>query len=165
VDCFSSVAVVTVHARIAFVAQRSVLSKTIIPDLRSRSGRLAIHTQITPALLEEFDFTPTPRVLFRSDQWIDSTVFPTTWPLLDQATPAWLSARRVRLIGMDVPSVDALHSTGMPLHHVIDRAGLYILENLALHHVEPGVYNLIALPLRIKGGNGSPIRAVLQTRD
>ncbi len=31
--------------------------------------------------------------------------------------------------------------------------------------VAPGVYNLIALPLRIKGADGSPIRAVLQTRD
>lgn len=120
---------------------------------------------ITPALLEEFDFAGTPRVLFRSDTWSDTTVFPKSWPLLDTATPAWLAARGVRLIGLDVPSVDTLTSTGMPMHHVIDRAGLFILENLDLRDVAPGVYDLIALPLRIKGGDGSPIRAVLQTRD
>ena len=48
---------------------------------------------------------------------------------------------------------------------LIDRAGLFILENLDLRNAAAGVYDLIALPLRIKGGDGSPIRAVLQTRD
>jgi arylformamidase len=85
--------------------------------------------------------------------------------MLDPATPAWLAERGVRLIGLDIPSVDTLTSTGMPMHHVVDRAGLFILENLDLREAAPGVYNLIALPLRIKGADGSPIRAVLQTRD
>jgi arylformamidase len=120
---------------------------------------------ITPALLEQLDFKDTPRVLFRSDTWSDTAVFPTNWPVFDPATPAWLAARAVRLIGLDVPSVDTLTSLGMPMHHVIDRAGLFILENLDLRNAAAGVYDLIALPLRIKGGDGSPIRAVLQTRD
>lgn len=122
-------------------------------------------TLITPALLAGSDFAGTARVLFRSDTWTDTTVFPTAWPMLDPATPAWLAAQGVRLIGLDVPSVDSLTSTGMPMHHVIDRAGLFILENLDLRNVMAGVYDLIALPLRIRGGDGSPIRAVLQTRD
>ncbi len=120
---------------------------------------------ITPALLDQFDFKGTPRVLFRSDTWSDTTVFPTHWPVFDPATPAWLAARGVRLVGLDVPSVDTLTSSGMPMHHVIDRAGLFILENLDLRNVAAGIYDLFALPLRIKGGDGSPIRAVLQTRD
>ena len=123
------------------------------------------HDLITPALLESIDFAKTPRVLFRSDTWSDTTIFPKHWPVLDRDTPPWLAARGVRLIGLDVPSVDTLTSSGMPMHHVIDRAGLFILENLDLRDVEPGIYDLIALPLRIKGGDGSPIRAVLQTRD
>ena len=123
------------------------------------------HAVITPTLLEGYDFTGIPRVLFRSDTWTDMTRFPSVWPMLDPTTPAWLAARGVRLIGLDVPSVDTLTSTGMPMHHVVDRAGLFILENLDLQGVAPGVYDLIALPLRIKGADGSPIRAVLQTRD
>lgn len=123
------------------------------------------HALITISLLEEFDFAKTPRVLFRSDTWTDTKVFPTAWPMLDKATPAWLATKGVRLIGFDTPSVDSLTSTGMPMHHVVDRAGLCILENLDLRNALAGTYNLIALPLRIKGGDGSPIRAVLQTRD
>ncbi len=76
--------------------------------------------------------------------------------------PAWLAARGVRLVGLDVPSVDKLTSTGMPIHHIIERAGLFILESLDLHEVPAGVYELIALPLRIRGADGSPIRAVLR---
>ncbi len=128
-----------------------------VVDIRS-------HSLITPALLANVDFTGTPRVLFRSDTWTDMSKFPTEWPMLDQSTPAWLVERGVRLIGLDVPSVDTLTSSGMPMHHVIDRAGLFILENLDLRNAAPGVYQLIALPLRIKGGDGSPIRAVLQTQ-
>ena len=123
------------------------------------------HDLITPTLLAGLDFAGTPRVLFRSDTWTDTSAFPTTWPMFDPATPAWLAARGVRLIGLDVPSVDTLTSSGMPMHHTIDRAGLFILENLDLRDVTAGIYELIALPLRIKGADGSPIRAVLQTRD
>ena len=123
------------------------------------------HLFITPEVLAGVDFAGTPRILFRSDTWTDMTKFPTEWPVLDMSTPAWLAERGVRLIGLDIPSVDTLTSVGMPMHHTIDRAGLFILENLDLRDVAPGVYDLIALPLRIKGADGSPIRAVLQTRD
>lgn len=122
------------------------------------------HATITTALLAAHDFTATPRVLFRSDAWPDPAVFPSRWPLMAADVPAWLGARGVRLIGLDVPSVDSLAGGGMPLHHACDAAGLIILENLDLHAVAPGVYDLIALPLRLRGGDGSPVRAVLLSR-
>ena len=119
-------------------------------------------TLITPALLAAHDFAATPRVLFKSDSWTDPAVFPTTWPLMSADTPAWLAARGVKLIGLDVPSVDHITSKDLPLHHACDAAGLVIVENLDLRAVAPGVYELIALPLRIQGGDGSPLRAVLR---
>jgi kynurenine formamidase len=36
-----------------------------------------------------------------------------------------------------------------------------ILENLFLADVPPGVYHLIALPLKLSGADGSPVRALL----
>ena len=76
--------------------------------------------------------------------------------------PAWLAERGVTLVGLDVPSVDELTSKGLPRHHRIDAAGLLLLESLDLRGVEPGVYELIALPLRLRGADGSPVRAVLR---
>ena len=58
--------------------------------------------------------------------------------------------------------IDMITSSKLPRHHLFNDAGLLILENLLLDAVQPGVYELIALPLRLKGGDGSPVRAVLR---
>jgi arylformamidase len=121
------------------------------------------HAAITTALLAPQDFKGTPRVLFKSDTWTDFAVFPREWPLMAPDVPAWLAARGVKLVGLDVPSVDHIKSTDLPIHHACDAANLVILENLDLRAITPGVYELIALPLRIQGGDGSPIRAVLRS--
>ena len=121
------------------------------------------HTTITIALLAAHDFADTPRVLFKTDAWADATTFPVDWPLLAADVPAWLAQRGVILCGFDVPSVDAPTSKDLPIHHALGRAGIVILENLDLRAVAPGVYELIALPLRIVGGDGSPVRAVLRS--
>jgi arylformamidase len=123
------------------------------------------HATVTTALLAAHDFSKTPRVLFKSDSWPDPAVFPPDWPLMAADVPAWLAARGVKLVGLDVPSVDHLTSKDLPIHHACDAAGVVILENLDLRAVAPGVYELIALPLKIRGGDGSPVRAVLRTLD
>jgi arylformamidase len=120
------------------------------------------HQTITTALLAAHDFSATPRVLFKSDSWTDPTVFPSTWPLMTPDVPGWLAAHGVKLVGLDVPSVDRIDSKDLPIHHACDAANLVILENLDLRAIAPGVYELIALPLRIQGGDGSPLRAVLR---
>lgn len=117
---------------------------------------------ITPAALAAHDFAGTPRALFRTDAWTQPDAFPPAWPLLAPDLPAWLAERGVGLVGLDVPSVDAPDSKELALHHALDRAGILILENLDLRGVEPGCYELIALPLRVRGGDGSPVRAVLR---
>lgn len=78
--------------------------------------------------------------------------------------PAWihrLAERDVPLLGTDLPSVDAVDSRELPAHHACVEAGIQVLENLVLDHVEPGRYELRALPLRLEGGDASPVRAVL----
>lgn len=123
------------------------------------------HAIISPALLTAQSFLPTPRVLFKSDHWANPTEFPGDWPLLTPDMPAWLAEHGVQLIGLDVPSVDHLKSQYLPIHHALDAAGIIILENLDLSAVVAGTYELIALPLKICAGDGSPIRAILRSRD
>lgn len=120
------------------------------------------HAELSPALLAPHDLAGTPRVLFRTDTWTDPARFPDRWPVLTPDAPAWLAARGVRLVGMDVPSVDQIDSKDLPIHHALDAAGIVILENLDLAAIRPGRYELIALPLRVRGGDGSPVRAVLR---
>ncbi len=67
------------------------------------------------------------------------------------------------LLGLDVPSVNALDSKDLPIHHALFRSGIAILESVDLSGVAPGAYELIALPLRLSGGDGSPVRAILRS--
>ena len=67
------------------------------------------------------------------------------------------------LVGMDTPSVDPFDSKTLDAHHALFRGGVAILEGLVLDGVPEGVYELIALPLRLAGLDASPVRAVLRT--
>jgi arylformamidase len=112
--------------------------------------------------LEGFDLAAAPRVLLRTGAWPDSRRFPDAVPVLGEGVPAWLGERGVVLLGVDVPSVDALDSKTLPTHHALRAAGVMILEGLDLAGVPEGVYELAALPLKIAGADGAPVRAVLR---
>lgn len=118
---------------------------------------------IRRADLDGVDLAGTPRLLLRTGTWTDPRCFPASIPVLDADMPAWLHERGVILLGLDVPSVDVLDSKTLPIHHALGRYGIGILESLDLSRVPSGVYELIALPLKLVGADGSPVRAVLRT--
>lgn len=102
-------------------------------------------------------------VLLKTASWQDRSEFPGAWPVFDPAIAEWMQANGVRLLGVDVPSVDPETSKELPMHHAMNRNGRFILEGIVLDDVAAGVYQLAALPLKIRGGEGSPVRAVLYT--
>jgi arylformamidase len=75
----------------------------------------------------------------------------------------YLGQLGVVLYGADAPSVDASDSKTLPGHHALLRNGISILEGIDLSDVEDGLYELVALPLKILGGDGCPVRAVLRS--
>jgi arylformamidase len=66
------------------------------------------------------------------------------------------------LFGSDAPSIDHVDSKTLPGHKALRRNHIAILEGLLLTGVPDGDYELIALPLKIEGGDGSPVRAILR---
>ena len=131
------------------------IGPAMVVDVRGRA-------LITVADVAAIDLTGIPRILFKTDGWQDRTQFPTTIPLLDTGVPEYLCSQGVILVGMDVPSLDHLDSKDLPIHHALGRAGITILESIVLRDVPPGRYELIALPLKIVGADGSPVRAILR---
>lgn len=65
----------------------------------------------------------------------------------------------VQLIGTVHESIEQDYP--YPLHKLVLESDIIILENLELRHVEPGIYRLAVLPLKIEGAEASPCRAVL----
>jgi arylformamidase len=103
----------------------------------------------------------TSRLLVKTGQWNDSTIFPDKIPVIAADVPAWLQKNGVKLLGLDLPSVDEIDSKSLQNHHALARAGVAIIESLELSNVASGIYHLAALPLKIAGGDGAPIRAIL----
>jgi arylformamidase len=102
-----------------------------------------------------------PRLLLKTGGWKDSTVFPSWIPVIAPDVPEWLGARRVKLLGLDLPSVDPIEAKKLVNHHALAAAGIAIVESLDLTGVEAGTYHFSGLPLRIEGGDAGPVRAVL----
>ena len=68
----------------------------------------------------------------------------------------------IKVVGVDYLSVEKFHNPGAPAHHVLLGAGTIVIEGLNLRDVEPGVYEMFCLPLRIVGSDGAPARVVLR---
>jgi len=103
----------------------------------------------------------TSRLLVKTGRWNDSTVFPDKIPVIAADVPGWLQKNGVRLLGLDLPSVDEIDSKSLQNHHALAAAEVAIVESLDLSNVAPGIYHFAALPLKIVGGDGAPVRAVL----
>jgi arylformamidase len=103
----------------------------------------------------------TSRILVKTGRWTDSTVFPKQIPVIAADVPAWLQKNGVKLLGLDLPSVDEIDSKSLQNHHALAQAGIAIIESLDLSNVASGIYHLAALPLKIAGGDGAPMRAIL----
>ncbi|HLR04087.1 MAG TPA: arylformamidase [Virgibacillus sp.] len=88
--------------------------------------------------------------------------FPDAYPVMEVDVAPFLREKGVRLLGIDAPSVDTVESKDLPIHHALYNQDINILENIMLDDVQPGDYELIALPLAIQGADGSPVRAVIR---
>ena len=103
-----------------------------------------------------------PRVLFATNTFPEPTRFNADFAALAPELCDELHARGVVLVGLDTPSVDLFDSKDLPSHRACLRHDLAILEGLVLAGVPEGLYELIALPLKLEGFDASPVRAILR---
>ena len=102
------------------------------------------------------------RVLFRTWDAFPHDAWRSDWKAIAAETIDWLALQGVKLIGTDAPSVDPQESKTMDAHHAVLKHDMRILEGLVLDDVEEGFYELIALPLKVGGGDAGLCRAVLR---
>jgi arylformamidase len=70
----------------------------------------------------------------------------------------------IRLIGIDYLSIEAFDGDG-GIHRMFLEHGIVILEGLNMNEVASGIYELICLPMKIRGGDGAPARAILRSKE
>ena len=74
----------------------------------------------------------------------------------------WIRDRGIVTLGFDFLSIEKYGSEDFGAHYALLGAGIVIIEGLDLTDVEAGDYEIIALPMLIAGGNGSPVRVLLK---
>jgi kynurenine formamidase len=84
------------------------------------------------------------------------------FPGLDPAAARWLTQNRsIKAIGLDTASIDRGQSSLFESHRILFEKNIPALENVAnLDQLPVKGFTVIALPMKIKGGSGGPLRIV-----
>jgi arylformamidase len=129
---------------------------------RARVFSLALERRITAADLLPLDWRGVERVLFKTRSGnLPESRFEPDFVSIDERAAEFLVKNKVVLVGIDAPSVDPFESKDLSSHKILLRSGIVILEGARLEGVPQGDYQLVCLPLKLSGLDGSPVRAVL----
>ncbi len=138
------------------------LDATIGP---ARVVRIHDLNSITRRELEGHSIRRGERILFRtrnSAQSWNSDDFDENFVYISPDGARYLVECGVQTIGVDYLSVGSLRQDGDETHHILLSAGIWVIEGLNLRDVDPGVYELVCLPLKLAGAEGAPARAALR---
>jgi arylformamidase len=119
--------------------------------------------RIRPEDLQRADIQAGDRILLKTvnSRLFQENNFRQDYVHLSPDSAWYLRNKKIRLIGIDYFSIDGLGEDEGPCHRILLGAGIIIMEGLNLVDIKEGRYDLIALPLRLAGCDGSPVRAVL----
>ena len=84
------------------------------------------------------------------------------FPGLDPEAARWLTQNRsIKAIGLDTASIDRGQSTTFDSHRVLFAKNIPAFENVAnLEQLPAKGFSVVALPMKIKGGSGGPLRII-----
>lgn len=100
------------------------------------------------------------RIIYRTgwDRMFPRTEYFSDFPYLSMELAEWFAGKRIKMLGMDTPSPSA--ADWMYVHHALLGKGIVIVEGLANLEALDEEFIFIAAPLKIKGRDGSPVRAI-----
>jgi kynurenine formamidase len=100
-------------------------------------------------------YTDHYRRAYGTDDWHDG-------PGISVEAARWLGRRKIAAFGVETMAPGVLHVSNKEVHHVCGELGFTHYENLINLYqlIGRGRFRFIGLPLRIRGGTGSPVRAV-----
>lgn len=122
--------------------------------------RLPRHTEIKVCDIEGIEIKAR-RVLFKTKSYPNPDYWNSDFNSLSAEVVNYLAEQNVILVGIDTPSIDLEEAKILNSHQAVFKNNMAILEGIVLDKVREGIYTLIALPLKIAGGDASPVRAVL----
>lgn len=127
-------------------------------------SHLKNNTEITKEMIEKIKITE--RMLFKfgwGKHW-GTDRFYKGFPYFSSEAAEYMISKKIRLLAMDTPAPDNLNSeTDSPIHKILLANGVILVEYVAnLDKVmDYSNWNIAAIPLRLKGVDGSPARVFI----
>jgi len=123
---------------------------------------------IDAAELNRHDWKAAKRVLFRTRStvrgWMDSAAFHRDFAYVAPDAAQLLADGGVVLVGIDYISAEQFGAAAPRTHQILLGRGIPIVEGLDLRPVQAGDYDLIVLPLKVRGHEGAPARAIVRKK-
>jgi arylformamidase len=120
---------------------------------------------VRPAELESLTIGAGEALLFRTNNSMSGQsrngTFSEQFVYLSPEAADICIEKKVKLVGLDYITVERYGDQEFPTHRRLLENDIPILEGIHLKNVPAGNYTLICLPLRIGGGEASPVRAIL----
>ncbi len=144
----------------------------IVFDLRDKPRRSLIDDQDLARCEQQIPIEPGDIVLLYTgiDAVLGSREYLSEYSGLSEAGAQYLLQRQVKAVGTDAPGIDHPEAKPCPAHYALLPKGVLIYENLAqlaelIAAAGTKRFNFYGLPLKIRRGTGSPVRAmaVLET--
>jgi arylformamidase len=123
--------------------------------------------EIDIAFIKTLNLKGIERILFKTKNSLqrNSNKFNEDFISLSYKAALYLIEKKIKLIGIDYLSIESFHAKpGNPVHMELLENNIVILENINLSGINPGIYELICLPVFFKGIEASPVRAILREK-
>ena len=131
---------------------------------RARVIELRTRTGITAADLASIDLSEDVRLLIKTQNsrlWSDPE-FHKDYIGITESGAKHMVGHGIKVVGVDYLSVEVFKTPGAPAHRTLLGAGTIVIEGLNLRDVDPGIYEMLCLPLKVVGSDGAPARVVLR---
>jgi len=159
-----------IDAPMHFIANGAPIDQVALEPLIGRARVIAISDSvqaIDAAELNKHDWRGAQRVLFHTRSslrgWMDSA-FHKDFAYIAPDAAQLLADAGVVLVGVDYISAEQFGAAAPRTHQILLGRGIPIVEGLDLRPVVAGDYDLIVLPLKVKGHEGAPARAIVRKR-
>jgi len=113
--------------------------------------------------ISEFDIQKNDIILLKTSNSELPTIgeFNTDFVYITAEAAVYLAEKGIKTLGFDYLSIEKYGSKSNDAHNTLLGNNIAVIEGLRLKNIEPGIYDIIALPINLLNGNGSPVRAFL----
>jgi arylformamidase len=163
--CMSNHIGTHIDAPAHFIQDGALINQLPLNDLIGKTMVVEILDEHTISVdeLKKMNLKGNIRVLFktRNSKLIDENKLTKDFVYVDKEAASYLVERGIKLIGLDYFSIDRIEDQDKPAHIKLAENNVVVIEGINLLNVEPGEYELTALPMKINA-DGAPARVVLR---